>query len=224
MSPSAKIKIINISHLLSHRYPFQNLGNKRNPLNELLYIIISLRTTAPSTQRTYLSFKKTFPRWKKVYSTPINKISAVLKNAGLSKQKAKNLKMILRKIKSDLGDISLIKLQYLSDKKMENYLISLRGIGLKSARCIMMYSFGRKVFPVDSHCFRIIKRLGWVEQESKYTARMQNKIQELIPTKTRYRLHVNLIQHGRRICFPFRPRCNVCFLSKFCKYYRLHKI
>jgi endonuclease III len=222
MSPP--VKIIDICCLLSRKYPFQNLGNKRNPLNELLYIVISVRTTAPSTQRTYLSFKKSFPRWEKVYSVPVNKIARVLKNAGLASQKAHHLKAILQKIKRDWGILSLNKARFLNSKLLEEYLLSLPGIGLKSARCIMMYSFNRSVFPVDSHCFRIIKRLGWIKQDSKYTTKVQDKIQELIPGKNRYRLHINLIQHGRSTCFPFRPRCNVCFLSKFCNYYRLHKM
>lgn len=208
---------------LSRKYPLQNLGNKKNPLNELLYIIISLRTTEPSTQRTYIKFKKAFPRWKNVYSAPVNKVATVLKNAGLSKQKANNLKLILRKIKRDWKQLSLRKLKSLDIDSLEKYLLSLPGIGIKSARCIMMYSFNKTVFPVDSHCFRIIKRLGWIEQGSKYTARTQDKIQELIPAKIRYRLHVNLIQHGREICFSFLPRCKVCFLGMFCKYYKSHK-
>lgn len=219
-----KNNIILVDKLLRVRYPPSELGNKKNPLNELLYIILSLRTTEPSTQRTYIKFKKAFPSWEKVYFSPVNKISAVLKNAGLAIQKAYHLKAILKKIKRDWGILSLSKLRFLNNKLLEEYLLSLPGIGLKSARCIMMYSFNRSVFPVDSHCFRIIKRFGWIEQESKYTTKVQDKIQELIPVKRRYRLHVNLIQHGRRICFPFRPRCKACFLSKNCKYYRLHKI
>jgi len=217
-------KIRKISSLLDSQYRCSNLGNKKNPLNELLYIIISLRTTDPSTQRTYSKFKKFFPSWEKVYTATVNKIAAVLKNAGLSRQKARNLKLILNKVKRDWKILSLKKIKSLGTGSLEQYLLSLPGIGIKSARCIMMYSFNRKVFPVDSHCFRIIKRLGWIEQDSKYKVRMQDKIQELIPAKIRYRLHVNLIQHGRKICLPFRPCCKVCFLSKSCKYYRVHKI
>lgn len=217
-------KIQRISSLLFGEYGFSNLGNKKNPLNELLYITISLRTTDPSTQRTYLKFKKIFPKWENVYLAPINKIVTVLKNAGLSKQKARNLKLILQKIKQDWKFLSLRRLKSFNNNLLESYLLSLPGIGLKSARCIMMYSFDRKVFPVDSHCFRIIKRLGWIEPDMKYTKSTQDFIQELIPSKIRYKLHVNLIQHGRKICFPFRPRCKICFLSMFCRYYKSCKI
>lgn len=216
--------IIQTEKIFSKFYKKTNLGNKKNPLNELLYIIISLRTTDPSTQRTYLKFKKIFPKWGNVHAAPVNKIVAVLKNAGLSRQKAHNLKSILRKIKQDWKILSLRKLRMLGSDSLEEYLLSLPGIGLKSARCVMMYSFGKQVFPVDSHCFRIIKRLGWIEPDSKYTKSIQDYIQELIPPKIRYKLHVNLIQHGRKICFPFRPRCKVCFLSMFCKYHKSRKI
>ena len=211
-------RISKISSLLDNRYKSPNLGNKKNPLNELLYIIISLRTTDSSTQRTYARFKIKFPSWNIAYAAKTNKIAAVLKNAGLFRQKARNLKLILTKVKQDWKTISLRKLKSLDTGSLERYLLSLPGIGTKSARCIMMYSFNRKVFPVDSHCFRIIKRLGWIDQDSKYTVRIQDKIQQLIPPRNRYKLHVNLIQHGRNICFPSRPRCKVCFLVKVCNY------
>lgn len=218
-----KNNIILANKLLRLRYPPSDLGNKKNPLDELLYIIISLRTTEPSLQRTYRKFKNVFPKWENVLEASVKRIATALRNAGLFKQKAQNLKMILRKIKSDWKDISLKKLQRLSGGEMEKYLISLRGIGLKSARCIMMYSFRRKVFPVDSHCFRIIKRLGWIEPDSKYSKEVQNRIQYLIPPRLRYRLHVNLIQHGRRICLPAYPRCNICVINRLCNYYKSHK-
>ncbi len=222
MCSSKATKII--CTLLASHYVPTNLGNKINPLNELLYIIISLRTTDPSLQRTYIKFKKVFPKWEDVYTARANQIASVLKSAGLSNQKAHNLKQILKKIKQDWNMLSLRKLKAMDNVLMEDYLLTLPGIGLKSARCIMMYSFAREVFPVDSHCFRIIKRLGWIPAHSSYSKHIQNYIQELIPLTLRYKLHVNLIQHGRNTCFPYRPRCNVCFLKKNCKHYKSHKI
>lgn len=215
-------KIISkVETILSKNYGISNLGNKKNPLNELLYILISLRTTNPSLQRTYIYFKRVFPNWEDVYSAKVNRIAKVLKNAGLSKQKARNLKNILIKIKKGWNVLSLRKLKSLDNTLLEEYLLTLPGIGLKSARCIMMYSFARDVFPVDSHCFRIIKRFGWIPLNSRYTLNIQNYIQELIPPLIRYKLHVNLIQHGRQVCFPYRPRCRVCFLNKICKHSKL---
>ena len=210
-----------ISTLFARHYPTTNLGNKKPPLNELLYILISLRTTNPSLQRTYIYFKRVFPNWEDVYTARVNRIAEVLKNAGLSKQKARNLKNILTKIKKDWNVLSLRKLKSFDNTRLEEYLLTLPGVGLKSARCIMMYSFARDVFPVDSHCFRIIKRLGWIPSHSRYTINIQDHIQGLIPRLIRYRLHVNLIQHGRLVCIPYRPRCRVCFLNKICKHSKL---
>lgn len=215
--------IYRIERILRNHYQPSNLGNKKNPLNELLYIIISLRTTNPSLQRNYLKFKKLYPKWDDAYKAKVISIARVLKTAGLSMQKAHNLKRILLKIKKDWGILSLRKLKKLDNTCLEEYLLSLPGIGLKSARCIMMYSFAREVFPVDSHCFRIIKRLGWIPSYSKNNINIQNDIQKLIPLRLRYRLHVNLIQHGRAVCFPYRPRCRLCFLNNHCKYAKTKK-
>lgn len=214
-------KILKIAALLNKKYPPNNLGNKKNPLNEYLYILISLRTTGSSANRTYLRFKKEYPKWQDAYEANIYKISITLKNAGLSFQKANNLKKALIKIKKDFGKLSLSGLKCYKDEYIEKYLISLPGVGIKSARCIMMYSFGREVFPVDSHCFRIIKRLGWIDKKVRNNIKNHNFIQNLIPLNLRYNLHVNLIQHGRNICFPYKPRCNSCFLNKYCYYYKI---
>jgi len=159
-----------------------------------------------------------------VYKARVNKIAQVLKNAGLSNQKAKNLKLVLRKIKDDWDTLSLSKLKDFNDKELENYLLTLPGIGLKSARCIMMYSFGRKAFPVDSHCFRIIKRLGWIISKSKYTEKVQDSVQKMIPKELRYRLHVNLIQHGRKVCLPYIPHCKECCINVNCNQRLTHLI
>ncbi len=210
--------ILRVAELLEAEYHSPRLGNKRNPLNELLYIKLSLRTTGPSFERVYADFKRRFPKWEDVYQAEIKEVAEALFNAGLSNQKARNLKNILHRLKSDFGKVSLSSLKDLSDKEVEDYLFSLPGVGKKSARCIMLYSFDRKVFSVDAHCFRIIKRLGWVKQEIKYNDKIADKIQEMIPSRLRYSLHVNMVAHGRALCLERHPKCKVCPLLKLCPF------
>lgn len=201
---------------LERIYRSPRLGNKKNPLNELLYIQLSLRTTGPSFERVYLGFKRRFPKWEDVYKANIKQIAKALFNAGLSNQKAVNLKAILHKLKADFGNISLSTLKGYNDREREEYLCSLPGIGKKSARCIMLYSFERQVFPVDAHCFRIVKRLGWMKRNAKYNDRIADKIQKMVPATLRYSLHVNMVAHGRSLCLERFPKCNICPLLKVC--------
>lgn len=211
-------KIQSVTSLLEEAYQSPRLGNKVNPLNELLYIQLSLRTTGPSFERTYTYFKKRFSRWEQVYLASESEVAAAMFNAGLSKQKASNLKKILQGLIDDFGKLSLSGLKNLSDEEIENYLCSLPGIGKKSARCIMMYSFDRAVFPVDSHCFRVIKRLRWVGQNENHTDKVADKIQDLIPKSIRYSLHVNMVAHGRSMCHPVYPKCSICPILQLCPF------
>lgn len=208
---------------LEEKYRSPRLGNKRNPLNELLYIKLSLRTTGPSFERVYAGFKKKFQKWEDVFKADRKEVAAGLYNAGLSNQKAQNLKAVLHKLKSDFGKVSLAPIKNFTDEDMEEYLRSLPGVGKKSARCIMLYSFDRQVFPVDAHCFRIIKRLGWINPTSKYNDKVADKIQNMIPPKLRYSLHVNMVAHGRALCLDRFPKCSTCPLLRTCAFGRKRK-
>jgi len=203
---------------LDNIYHSPRLGNKKNPLNELLYIQLSLRTTGQSFDRVYRMFKSRFPKWDDVYEVSQQEVAKTLFNAGLSNQKATNLKAILSKLKADFGKVSLTPLKGYSDRAIEDYLCSLPGIGRKSARCIMLYSFDREVFPVDAHCFRIIKRLGWIRNDTKYNDKMVDRIQHIISPELRYSLHVNMVAHGRVLCLDRYPKCNICPLLKICPF------
>jgi endonuclease III len=177
-----------------------------------------LRTTGPSFERVYRDFKTRFSKWDDVYRASEREIARALFNAGLSRQKAANLKRVLRKLKSDFGNVSLAPLRGLPDSDIEAYLCSLPGVGKKSARCIMLYSFNRQVFPVDSHCFRIIKRLGWIGPDIKYNNKVADSIQDMIDPGLRYSLHVNMVAHGRAACLERFPKCSYCSLLKLCPF------
>jgi endonuclease III len=107
----------------------------------------------------------------------------------------------------------------MSDEEAEAFLLSLPGVGKKVARCVLMYSLGRQVFPVDTHCWRIAQRLGWVRptQKDKHCApRDMDRLQSKIPPELRHSLHVNMISLGREICAPTSPRCDECPISAWC--------
>ena len=213
-----KNRITTVSKLLHKQYKSPDLNNKKNPLDEFLYILLSQKRTFSRFQKTYKEFKKVYPTWQLVLNSKEKAIAKTLKPAGLSNQKAKRLKKALLKIKNDFKELSLKKLRPLDNTTMEKYLKGLAGIGTKTARCIMLYSFNRKVFPVDSNCYRVIKRLGWIAKSSTNNFYTQNLLQNMIKPALRYGLHVNMIMHGRAICTPIRPKCEMCFIRKYCNY------
>ncbi|WP_405243740.1 endonuclease III domain-containing protein [Lentisalinibacter salinarum] len=193
--------------------------NKTDPLDELIFILLSIRTQAHVNEKVYRAFKKAFPNYHSVDRHSRHKLISLLRPAGLADQRAGYLLQILTRIRSDFGSCSLRNLQTLDDDSVEAYLLTLPGIGLKIARCIMLYSLNRAVFPVDTNCWRIACRLEWFPCEgnaSECSRMVVNAYQGLIPNAWRYSLHVNLVSHGRLVCRNTRPRCGECVLLDLC--------
>jgi endonuclease III len=208
-----------IAGQLHAEYASPRHGNKANPLDELVFILLSQMTTHHSFNRVFNRLKRTVGSWEHALSMPLPKIQALIKDAGLSGQKAPRLKAILKRLKQDFGRVSLAPLKRMGDDQAEAYLTSLPGIGLKSAKCILMYSLDRSVLPVDTHVWRVVSRLGLVPSGTRYP-QVHRVAEEAVAPRDRFSIHVNAIAHGRRVCLPLRPRCPKCSLKRSCETYR----
>lgn len=198
------------------KYGEKRHGNLDDPLDELVFIILSGQTEEYSYLETYEAFKRDFPTWENALEAPVASIVAAIKQGGLYNKKARYIKGALQKIKSDFGELSLDRLKAFSDEEAIRYLESLPGISTKSARCILMYSMGRKVFPVDTHVWRICRRLGLTPPIPKPTVVQQRELEVLVPETIRYSLHVNMVSHGREVCLTYWPKCDGCVLADIC--------
>jgi len=209
-----------IARALSQRYGDYAHENKANPLGELLFILCSLQTNEDLYRSTYTSLRARFPSFRQLAAASEEEISAAIVRGGLSKQKARTIRRLLSQLHSDFGAPTLATLRSMSDAECEWYLASLPGVGKKTARCVMMYSLGRRVFPVDSNCWRICRRLGWVRPtrpDKSCSGRDMDRVQSGIDPAIRYSLHVNLVSHGRSVCLPGAPKCGECCIRKLCK-------
>jgi len=204
---------------LKASYAFDNLGNFSNPLDELVYIVLSTRTRGRVFGRTFRALRKRFPRWEEAARANPRLIEHVLAPAGLSKKKAGWLTETLRAIIEREGRPSLSRLRKLSDRDAEAYLTGLPGVGLKTARCVLMYSLGRRVFPVDANVRRLLERLGVLDPSLHYYY-VHDVAQELVPPSLRTDLHIYAVIHGRKTCLPRNPRCAACPLLRLCAYGR----
>ena len=151
-----------------------------------------------------------------ILKTPEEELAALLKDAGLSCQKARWIKRSLEMVVERFGRLSLDDTAAWADEEVERFLTTLPGIALKSARCVMMYSMGRQVLPVDTHLRRLAERLGWVA-EGRTERRIHSELEVLVERGLRYSLHVNAIWHGREVCRALRPRCEECVLREGCQ-------
>jgi endonuclease III len=208
-----------VAHALSERYGDRAHGNKANPLSELLFILCSLQTNEELYQATYASLLARFPTFRQLADAREDEIAGVLARGGLSRQKARTIRAVLSRLEADFGGPTLSPLRAMTDADCEDYLESLPGVGRKTARCVMMYSLGRQVFPVDSNCWRICRRLGWVRPtrpDKSCSSRDMDRVQNGIDPSIRYSLHVNLVSHGRAICLPAAPKCEDCCIRPMC--------
>jgi len=191
-------------------------GNPTDPVDDLVYIILSMQTEEYSYRATFESLRIRHGGWEWLLSSPIDAIAAEIRDTGLQHKKAKYLQNATAKIVSDFGELSLRRLQDLTDAAVLKYLTSLPGISTKSARCIMLYTLGRQVFPVDTHVWRVSRRLGLTPTVPKPNEKRQEELEAKIPPDVRYSLHVNMVSHGRETCSTYWPNCESCILAELC--------
>lgn len=191
--------VVLVARILRKRYDDFGHYNRKNPLEELLFILCSVQTQESNYRKTFLALRRAFPRFEDLGNASPREIARPLKPGGLSPTKSKAIRRICGCIQARFGKVTLAPLRRMSDAECEAFLTSLPGVGLKVARCVMMYTLGRQVFPVDTHCWRISWRLGWIRATSRdgvCSRREMDRLQEKIPVELRHSLHVNLISLG----------------------------
>ena len=146
---------------------------------------------------------------------PIRDIERVIHDAGLSRIKARQIKTLLRRLTKDIGSLSPAPLRRMNTDALEAYLAGLPGVGLKTARCVMMYALDRPVFPVDTHCMRLFVNLGLMDGRLRFEY-AQDLLQEAVPVAIRQTLHVNAVAQRSgdvrptsRAVRPMRHRAHV---------------
>jgi endonuclease-3 len=208
------------------RYIIQNLErtygepeNRRtsDPLDMLVKIILSQATSDTNSDRTFAALKKRFPVWDALLRARTPTIAATIRSGGLSNQKAAVIKDVLRQIKEDRGTLDLSFLRDLSSEGAVHYLSQFRGIGPKTVACTLLFACRKEVFPLDTHIFRILRRVGLIPQQC--TDRRAHEIMNrIVPQGKFYSFHVNLIRHGRTLCRPRDPLCERCPIVEYCDY------
>lgn len=224
--PGNKQQIEQIKEEKPFAYIIQNLENtfgepllksKSDPLSMLINIILSQATTDVLSHKTFENLKRTFKTWETVAESDESEIADAIRLGGLANQKAKVIKNILQQVKEKHGKLSLKFLNKMPDEAARDYLLEFRGIGPKTVACTLLFSLHKEIFPLDTHIFRILKRMGILPE--KITDEKAHKfLDELVPKGKFYSLHVNLIRLGKQICRPREPLCEECPLIEYCDY------
>jgi len=212
-------RLATIDEILERTYgtPENDLGNKDDPLDEAIYIILSFQTDLARLRLTWSSLRRAYPSWEAVERAPTRDVAAVLREGGLQLQKARRIQHLLSGVRRLAGELSLDLLCAMSDGNAERVLTHLPGLSWKAARCVLLYSLRRDTFPVDGNTFRILKRTGILSRRAVYRRRtLHDTLQAAVPASRRRALHVNLVVHGQRICLPRNPPCSRCPLLAMC--------
>lgn len=208
-----------VATLLHETYGGFAHGNKRRALDELLFILASIKTQARKHAESYRALRRAFPTYADLAVADTDSLAEALAVGGFQTVKARTIRGALDAIAERFGRLTLAPLKRMTDDEAERELLALPGVGPKVARCVMMYALDRDVFPVDTNCWRIAVRLGWIETKpggQQITPRDMDRLQDRIPPEHRYSLHVGMVSHGRQVCLPKRPACERCVLSALC--------
>jgi endonuclease-3 len=187
------------------------------PVDELIRTILSQNTSDRNSVPAFRALKRRFGSWEKVMAAPASSIASIIRRAGLAYTKSRRIKSVLRDIESTNGRIDLDKVAKLDAEAGLAYLMSFEGVGPKTASCVLLFSFGRPVMPVDTHIFRVSKRLGLLQE--KATIEDAHRIlTSAVPKDLIYELHLGIIAHGRQTCRATGPECGSCVLYGICSF------
>ncbi|NOZ22843.1 MAG: endonuclease III [Planctomycetes bacterium] len=219
MSKPTPQRIRRLNALLERAYGRAEPCAPYPPLDSLIGTILSQNTNAANSREGYCRLKKRFPRWEQAAAAPVSAIASAIRVSGLSNTKAPRIKAILRHVHAERGRYSLAFLRKMPPVEAAAYLCRLPGVGPKTAACVLLFSCGMPVFPVDTHVLRISKRLGLIHRR-KSAEEAHKILGGVVPEDLVYSFHVLLIHHGRVMCRAGRPACERCVLRRSCKYYR----
>lgn len=189
-----------------------------DPLDVLIETVLSQSTTNVNSNRAFERLKQRFPDWDAARRARVASIEAAIRSGGLAKQKSVRIKELLNEIhrRTGLLDLSFLATAPLEEAKM--FLATLKGVGPKTVACTLLFACNRPVFPIDTHIFRIARRLGLIPERCS-DEEAHRMMERMIPARRYYETHINLIRLGRRICRPRDPLCEQCCLVDYCEYY-----
>jgi endonuclease-3 len=214
----AASKISSVHELLIAEYGRPQWHPRAEPLSELIGTILSQNTSDVNSSQAFGNLMTTFGSFEAIQDAPVEAIAQAIKSGGLAQVKAPRIKHVLQAIAEQAGGLNLDFLRGWDVTRAKKWLLSLSGVGPKTAACVLLFSLGKPALPVDTHVHRVSQRLGLIPP--RVTAeRAHQLLEEMLAPAEVYPFHLGMIAHGRRICRARKPRCSNCVLRRHCDYY-----
>ncbi len=204
-----------VAEALMEEYGVPDMGPPDDPLEVLIRTVLSQNTNDRNRDLAYEELRRKFPRWEDLVGADQKEIAEAIKVGGLARQKSARIRDILRWVHDCWGSMTLAPLCEMRTEEVMGILLGLKGVGLKTANCVLAFGCGRDAFPVDTHILRIAKRLGLIPGQTT-ADKAHGLLARLVPDGRAIPLHLNLIRYGREICKARRPRCGRCLFPDIC--------
>ncbi len=199
-----------VYELLKVDYPDAKCGlDYGTPFQLLVSTMLSAQATDKSVNIVTKGIYSEYPDLESFLTLTQEEIEQKIKKIGLYKNKSKNIYQMCHELKDKYnGEVP---------RRMED-LLSLPGVGRKTASVVLIEAFGIPAFPVDTHVFRLTRRIGLAGGST--ADKVSDEMTKKLPKYKWHLMHHLLITHGRETCIAQNPRCEVCSLKDICNYYK----
>jgi endonuclease III len=222
--PPSRARVLRVRDRLREVYGIPLMRPHGHPIAELVLTVLSQSTNDRNRDVAFLRLRTRFDSWQVVRDVPVAEVEEAIRPGGISKVKSVRIHAILRAISDDRSDVgqrdpprelSLDWLPRASLHEARDYLVALPGVGRKTAACVLLFAYGLRDVPVDTHVSRVGARLHLLQGAAPF-GRLHDQMLALTPPGHELELHVNLLRHGRRTCHARSPECDRCALARMC--------
>ena len=210
-----KPTIKQVLDLLENKYGKRKFAPHHDPLSELILTILSQNTSDLNSRAAFAALKSHFKNWEDLLKADPANIAEIIKSGGLGQIKAGRIQQALQGIQERQGSLDLSLLETMPVSQAREWLKSFPGVGNKTANCVLLFALGRPALPVDTHIFRVSKRLGLIPEKASLDD-AHRILEKSVKPGDIYTFHLLMIEHGRQTCIAQRPRCPVCILKEIC--------
>jgi endonuclease-3 len=223
--PPGRARVARIRERLRDVYGVPCAAPHEDPLAELVLTVLSQSTNDRNRDVAFLRLRDRFPSWEAVRHAPVEEVEEAIRPGGISKVKSARILAILGAIEDTNPhpgpptlDLSWMGSAPVAESR--DFLCALPGVGRKTAACVLLFSYGLRDVPVDTHVSRVGMRLHLLRPGAPFEE-LHDAMLALTPPGAELELHVNLLRHGRRTCHAQRPGCAACPLRTMCPSRRL---
>jgi endonuclease-3 len=182
------------------------MRKKPDPFKVLISCLLSLRARDENTEKVSRQLFEVANTPQEIIKIPVEKLEKIIFSSGHYKKKARVLQSVSNELITRFNS-------KVPDKKED--LLSIKGVGPKTANIVLAFAFNQLVLPIDTHCHRIPNRLGWIK--TKTPEQTEKELEKILPKEYWADFNAIFVQFGREICQPVSPKCSECPVNKYCK-------